>query len=168
MELRDQLTQITRERFDLAPEQCSDRQLYEALLTMTRRLAESRPAPEGTRKLYYFSAEFLMGKLLDNNLLALGVHGKVRELLSSMGRDLAQIEEQEPEPSLGNGGLGRLAACFLDSIAALGLKGDGVGLNYHYGLFHQRFADNKQMETPDPWMEPDSWLIPTGDRKSVV
>ena len=167
MELRDQLTQITRERFDLAPEQCSDRQLYEALLTMTRRLAESRPAPEGTRKLYYFSAEFLMGKLLDNNLLALGVHGKVRELLSSMGRDLAQIEEQEPEPSLGNGGLGRLAACFLDSIAALGLKGDGVGLNYHYGLFHQRFADNKQMETPDPWMEPDSWLIPTGKSFTV-
>ncbi len=167
MELRDQLTQITRERFDLAPEQCSDRQLYEALLTLTRRLAESRPAPEGTRKLYYFSAEFLMGKLLDNNLLALGVHGKVRELLSSMGRDLAQIEEQEPEPSLGNGGLGRLAACFLDSIAALGLKGDGVGLNYHYGLFHQRFADNKQMETPDPWMEPDSWLIPTGKSFTV-
>ena len=167
MELRDQLTQITRERFDLAPEQCSDRQLYEALLTLTRRLAESRPAPEGTRKLYYFSAEFLMGKLLDNNLLALGIHSKVRELLSSMGRDLAQIEEQEPEPSLGNGGLGRLAACFLDSIAALGLKGDGVGLNYHYGLFHQRFADNKQMETPDPWMEPDSWLIPTGKSFTV-
>ena len=110
MELRDQLTQITRERFDLAPEQCSDRQLYEALLTLTRRLAESRPAPEGTRKLYYFSAEFLMGKLLDNNLLALGIHSKVRELLSSMGRDLAQIEEQEPEPSLGNGGLGRRAS----------------------------------------------------------
>ncbi len=167
MELRDQLTQITRERFDLAPEQCSDRQLYEALLTMTRRLAESRPAPEGTRKLYYFSAEFLMGKLLDNNLLALGVHCKVRELLSSMGRDLAQIEEQEPEPSLGNGGLGRLAACFLDSIAALGLQGDGVGLNYHYGLFHQRFSDNKQMEVPDPWMEPDSWLIPTGKSFTV-
>ena len=167
MELRDQLTQITRERFDLAPEQCSDRQLYEALLTMTRRLAESRPAPEGTRKLYYFSAEFLMGKLLDNNLLALGVHCQVRELLSSMGRDLAQIEEQEPEPSLGNGGLGRLAACFLDSIAALGLQGDGVGLNYHYGLFHQRFSDNKQMEVPDPWMEPDSWLIPTGKSFTV-
>ena len=167
MELRDQLTQITRERFDLAPEQCSDRQLYEALLTLTRRLAESRPAPEGTRKLYYFSAEFLMGKLLDNNLLALGIHSKVRELLSSMGRDLAQIEEQEPEPSLGNGGLGRLAACFLDSIAALGLQGDGVGLNYHYGLFHQRFSDNKQMEVPDPWMEPDSWLIPTGKSFTV-
>ena len=167
MELRDQLTQITRERFDLAPEQCSDRQLYEALLTLTRRLAESRPAPEGTRKLYYFSAEFLMGKLLDNNLLALGVHCQVQELLSSMGRDLAQIEEQEPEPSLGNGGLGRLAACFLDSIAALGLQGDGVGLNYHYGLFHQRFSDNKQMEVPDPWMEPDSWLIPTGKSFTV-
>ena len=167
MDLKEQLVQITRERFDLAPEQCGDRQLYEALLTLTRRLAESRPAPEGARKLYYFSAEFLMGKLLDNNLLALGIHAEVRELLSSIGRNLDQIEELEPEPSLGNGGLGRLAACFLDSIAALGLKGDGVGLNYHYGLFRQKFADNKQMETPDPWLEPDSWLIPTGKTFTV-
>ena len=160
-ELRDHLVQITRERFDLTPEQCDYHQLYEALLALTRRLSEERPAPEGERKLYYFSAEFLMGKLLDNNLLALGIREQVRELLSSMGRDLDQIEELEPEPSLGNGGLGRLAACFLDSIAALGLPGDGVGLNYHYGLFRQKFTGNKQHETPDPWLEPDSWLIPT-------
>ena len=155
-ELRDHLVQITRERFDLTPEQCDYHQLYEALLALTRRLSEERPAPEGERKLYYFSAEFLMGKLLDNNLLALGIREQVRDLLSSMGRDLDQIEELEPEPSLGNGGLGRLAACFLDSIAALGLPGDGVGLNYHYGLFRQKFTNNKQHETPDPWLEPDS------------
>ena len=166
-ELKQQLAEITRERFALDPEACGDRQLYQALLALTRRLAEERPAPAGERKLYYFSAEFLVGKLLSNNLLALGIHGQVRELLASMGRELGDLEELEPEPSLGNGGLGRLAACFLDSIAALGLQGDGVGLNYHYGLFHQRFSDNKQMEVPDPWMEPDSWLIPTGKSFTV-
>ena len=167
MDLKERIGQITRERFGLPPEQCGDRQLYEALLVLTRNLTQERPAPGGERKLYYFSAEFLVGKLLDNNLLALGLRDQVRELLASWGHDLNAVEEQEPEPSLGNGGLGRLAACFLDSIAALGLKGDGVGLNYHYGLFHQRFADNKQMETPDPWMEPDSWLIPTGKSFTV-
>ena len=131
MDLKEELVQIIRERFDLAPEQCGDRQLYEALLILTGRQTARRPAPEGERKLYYFSAEFLMGKLLDNNLLALGIREQVRELLACWGRNLDAVEEQEPEPSLGNGGLGRLAACFLDSIAALGLKGDGVGLNYH-------------------------------------
>ncbi len=167
MDLKEELVQIIRERFDLAPEQCGDRQLYEALLILTGRQTARRPAPEGERKLYYFSAEFLMGKLLDNNLLALGIREQVRELLACWGRNLDAAEEQEPEPSLGNGGLGRLAACFLDSIAALGLKGDGVGLNYHYGLFHQRFADNKQREAPDPWIEPESWLIPTGTSFTV-
>ena len=161
MDLKECLEQTAQERFGLAPDQCSDRQLYEALLAVTRRAAEERPAPAGERKLYYFSAEFLMGKLLDNNLLALGLRDQARELLASWGRDLNAVEEQEPEPSLGNGGLGRLAACFLDSIAALGLRGDGVGLNYHYGLFRQKFADNKQAELPDPWLEPASWLIPT-------
>ena len=167
MDLKERIGQITRERFGLPPEQCGDRQLYEALLVLTRNLTQERPAPGGERKLYYFSAEFLVGKLLDNNLLALGLRDQVRELLASWGHDLNAVEEQEPEPSLGNGGLGRLAACFLDSIAALGLQGDGVGLNYHYGLFHQRFSDNKQMEVPDPWMEPDSWLIPTGKSFTV-
>ena len=167
MELKEQLANITRERFSIAPEQCDDRQLYTALLALTQRLSQARPAPAGERKLYYFSAEFLMGKLLDNNLLALGVRDEVRKLLADMGRDLNAVEEQEPEPSLGNGGLGRLAACFLDSIAALDLRGDGVGLNYHYGLFHQKFADNKQAEIPDPWMEKDSWLLPTGKAFTV-
>ncbi len=167
MDLKERIGQITRERFGLPPEQCGDRQLYEALLVLTRNLTQERPAPEGERKLYYFSAEFLVGKLLDNNLLALGLRDQVRELLASWGHDLNAVEEQEPEPSLGNGGLGRLAACFLDSIAALGLRGDGVGLCYHYGLFRQKFEDNKQKETPDPWMEAESWLIPTGKRYTV-
>ena len=162
MQLKEQLFQTTQERFGCSPDQCDDRQLYEALLLLTRQLAQNRPAPAGDRKLYYFSAEFLMGKLLSNNLLALGLHDEVRALLADLGRDLGIIESMEPEPSLGNGGLGRLAACFLDSIAALGLPGDGVGLNYHFGLFRQKFAQNRQTEEPDPWMEADSWLIPTG------
>ena len=162
MELKKQLEQITQELFSLPLEQCTNPQLYRALLHLTRCLAENRPAPAGERKLYYFSAEFLMGKLLSNNLLALGIHKQIQELLAAIGRDLSVLEALEPEPSLGNGGLGRLAACFLDSIAALELPGDGVGLNYHYGLFRQKFAENKQTEEPDPWLEPDSWLIPTG------
>ena len=162
MRLKEQLSQITQERFGLALEQCDDRKLYEALLLLTRSLAQNRPAPAGGRKLYYFSAEFLMGKLLSNNLLALGIYDQVKDLFSELGRDLSAIESIEPEPSLGNGGLGRLAACFLDSIAALGLPGDGVGLNYHYGLFRQKFDHNHQTEVPDPWIETDSWLIPTG------
>ena len=167
MEIKEQLEQFTRERFECNPDQCSDRQLYEALLVLTRRMAEARPAPQTGRKLYYFSAEFLVGKLLSNNLLALGIHDEVRRLLDGMGRDLSIIESMEPEPSLGNGGLGRLAACFLDSIAALGLPGDGVGLNYHYGLFHQKFKNNRQCEEPDPWLEPESWLIPTGKTYTI-
>ena len=162
MQLKEQLWELTRERFGCGPDQCDDSQLYEALLVLCSRLAAQRPAPEGERKLYYFSAEFLVGKLLSNNLLALGIYDQVRELLADMGRELSGIENIEPEPSLGNGGLGRLAACFLDSIAALNLPGDGVGLNYHYGLFKQKFVENKQVELPDPWIEPDSWLIPTG------
>ncbi|MCI8436908.1 MAG: glycogen/starch/alpha-glucan phosphorylase [Lawsonibacter sp.] len=162
MQLKEQLFQTTQVRFGCAPDQCDDHQLYEALLILTRQLAQDRSAPSGGRKLYYFSAEFLMGKLLSNNLLALGLHDEVRALLADLGRDLGVIESMEPEPALGNGGLGRLAACFLDSIAALGLPGDGVGLNYHYGLFRQKFDHNRQTEVPDPWMEADSWLIPTG------
>ncbi|MGE4275591.1 MAG: glycogen/starch/alpha-glucan phosphorylase [Lawsonibacter sp.] len=162
MELKEQFFQLTQERFGRSPDQCSDTQLYEALLVLTRRLSQDRPAPRAGRKLYYVSAEFLLGKLLSNHLLALGLYDQVKELLADLGRDLGMIESMEPEPSLGNGGLGRLAACFLDSIAALGLPGDGVGLNYHYGLFRQKFVDCKQTELPDPWLEGESWLIPTG------
>lgn len=165
--IKQQLSAITQARYSCAPEACTDSQLYHALLALTQDLAANRPAPETGRKLYYFSAEFLLGKLLSNNLLALGLFDEVRALLDGMGRSLAALEEAEPEPSLGNGGLGRLAACFLDSIAALGLPGDGVGLNYHYGLFRQRFVDRKQSEQPDPWLEEESWLLPTGKRYTV-
>ena len=167
MEHKQQLSAITNARFGCGPEECTDAQLYQALLALTQQLAAGRPAPKGPRKLYYFSAEFLMGKLLSNNLLALGLFEPVRALLDAMGRSLAALEEYEPEPSLGNGGLGRLAACFLDSIAALGLPGDGVGLNYHYGLFHQKFVDRRQQEQPDPWIQPESWLLPTGKSYTV-
>ena len=167
MELKQQLSAITNARFGCGPEECTDAQLYQALLALTQQLAAGRPAPKGPRKLYYFSAEFLMGKLLSNNLLALGLFEPMRALLDAMGRSLAALEEYEPEPSLGNGGLGRLAACFLDSIAALGLPGDGVGLNYHYGLFHQKFVDRRQQEQPDPWIQPESWLLPTGKSYTV-
>ena len=167
MELKQQLSAITNARFGCGPEGCTDAQLYQALLALTQQLAAGRPAPKGPRKLYYFSAEFLMGKLLSNNLLALGLFEPMRALLDAMGRSLAALEEYEPEPSLGNGGLGRLAACFLDSIAALGLPGDGVGLNYHYGLFHQKFVDRRQQEQPDPWIQPESWLLPTGKSYTV-
>ena len=167
MQVKEQLWKLTQEMFGTSPDQCNDHQLYEALLVLTRQEAQDRPAPEGSRKLYYFSAEFLVGKLLSNNLLALGLYGQVRELLEGMGRSLSSIESIEPEPSLGNGGLGRLAACFLDSIAALELPGDGVGLNYHYGLFKQKFQNHLQVEEPDPWIKQANWLIPTGRVFSV-
>lgn len=162
MNIIDQLTDITQQHWNKTPQACSNRQLYEALLELTQKLCFGRPALHGTRKLYYFSAEFLTGKLLSNNLLALGIYDTLQEYLKQWNRDLAEIEEEEPEPSLGNGGLGRLAACFLDSIAALGLPGDGVGLNYHYGLFRQTFEGEKQAELPNPWIEEKSWLTDTG------
>ncbi len=140
---------------------CTDRQLYEALLTLVNDMAKEKETQEGKKKVYYISAEFLIGKLLSNNLINLGIYEDVREILARYGKDLARIEELEPEPSLGNGGLGRLAACFLDSMATLGMAGDGIGLNYHYGLFLQSFADNLQKETPNPWLEEKSWLNKT-------
>jgi len=167
MNLAERLEALTRARWGLALTDCDAQTLCSALLILTRELSESRPAPAGARKLYYFSAEFLTGKLLSNNLLALGLFDEARELLAGMGKSLSQIEEFEPEPSLGNGGLGRLAACFLDSVAAQGLPGDGVGLNYHYGLFKQTFADCRQRERPNPWIAGDGWLIDTGRAFSV-
>lgn len=161
MQLSEEIFQLTQQHFGRAPDQCDDRQLYQALLILARQRSGERPAPTGERKLYYFSAEFLLGKLLSNQLLALGLYQPVKDYLAGMGRDLGVLESMEPEPSLGNGGLGRLAACFLDSIAALGLPGDGVGLNYHFGLFRQVFSCCKQTEEPDPWLQSDGWLIPT-------
>ena len=141
--------------------ECTDREIYDALLTSVNELAAEKESNEGKRKLYYISAEFLIGKLLSNNLINLGLYDEVKKELSEAGRSLAEIEEIEPEPSLGNGGLGRLAACFLDSIASLGLNGDGVGLNYHFGLFKQEFKDNLQYETKNPWIDKKSWLNKT-------
>ena len=155
------LQEIVTKRTGKAISQCSNKELYFSLLEMTKGMAEEKVSNEGKRKLYYISAEFLIGKLLSNNLINLGIYEDVKKLLADNGKSLAEIEEVEPEPSLGNGGLGRLAACFLDSIASLGLNGDGVGLNYHYGLFKQVFKNNLQNETPNPWIEKESWLTKT-------
>ncbi|NLV87001.1 MAG: glycogen/starch/alpha-glucan phosphorylase [Clostridiales bacterium] len=162
MKLKSRLESLAQNSFALPLIDCSPQQVFELLLILCRNLAYERPAPKGEKKLYYFSAEFLLGKLLSNNLLALGIYDEAKAVLSDLGLELSEIEDFEPEPSLGNGGLGRLAACFLDSIAALGLWGDGVGLNYHYGLFFQRFENHKQGEYPNPWIKPQSWLVETG------
>ena len=140
---------------------CTDKELYTALLAISQQSAAKKEENAGKKKLYYISAVFLIGKLLSNNLINLGLYDDVKAILEENGKSLAAVEEAEPEPSLGNGGLGRLAACFLDSIATLGLNGDGIGLNYHFGLFKQLFKDNKQEEAPNPWIENASWLTKT-------
>ena len=140
---------------------CTDQEVYEALLTYTKEQLAAKGYHDGKKKIYYISAEFLIGKLLSNNLINLGIYDEVAEFLKKNGKSLAEIESVEPEPSLGNGGLGRLAACFLDSIATLGLPGEGIGLNYHLGLFKQVFEDNLQHEVPNPWITPDFWLTAT-------
>ncbi len=138
--------------------ECSNRQIYDALLDMTQERAKEKVSNQGKKKVYYISAEFLIGKLLSNNLINLGIYDEVKAELEAAGKHLTEIEEFEPEPSLGNGGLGRLAACFLDSIASLGLNGDGIGLNYHLGLFKQEFENHLQKESVNPWIEEHSWL----------
>ncbi|WP_075679812.1 glycogen/starch/alpha-glucan phosphorylase [Roseburia sp. 831b] len=155
------LQEIVTNRYNKSIADCTNEEIYFALLEMTKGMAKAKESNEGKRKLYYISAEFLIGKLLSNNLINLGIYDDVKKLLAENGKNLCEIEEVEPEPSLGNGGLGRLAACFLDSIATLGLNGDGVGLNYHYGLFKQVFENNLQHETPNPWIEKESWLTKT-------
>ena len=140
---------------------CTNQELYLALLELVRQKSADRVQPVTGRKLYYISAEFLIGKLLSNNLINLGLYDEARDALAAVGKSLSDIEEVEPEPSLGNGGLGRLAACFLDSLATLNLPGDGVGLRYHFGLFHQSFEDGVQNEKPDPWLTAHSWAEKT-------
>jgi len=140
---------------------CTDQEIYLALLDIVREKSAARVRPVTGRKLYYISAEFLIGKLLSNNLINLGLYDDTRAALAAAGKNLSDIEEVEPEPSLGNGGLGRLAACFLDSLATLNLPGDGVGLRYHFGLFHQSFKDGVQNELPDPWLTAHSWAEKT-------
>ncbi len=154
MNIQEKLKQILGKEIA----QASNEEIYHALLTIVQELAAAKERTDSKKKLYYISAEFLIGKLLSNNMINLGIYKEVKEILEANGKDIAQIEEAEPEPSLGNGGLGRLAACFLDSIATLGLAGDGIGLNYHLGLFKQEFKDHLQKETPNPWIEKKSWL----------
>ena len=141
--------------------QASNEEIYGALLSMVQEMAGEKERTDSKKKLYYISAEFLIGKLLSNNMINLGIFNEVKDVLAQNGKNIAEIEEVEPEPSLGNGGLGRLAACFLDSIATLGLAGEGIGLNYHLGLFKQEFKNNLQRETPNPWIEEKSWLKKT-------
>lgn len=141
--------------------ECSNQEIYDALLTIVQDMAKEKEYKEGKKKIYYISAEFLIGKLLSNNLINLGIYSEVKEILKKAGKDICQIEELEQEPSLGNGGLGRLAACFLDSIATLGYTGAGIGLNYHLGLFKQKFENRLQKETKNPWIEEKSWLTKT-------
>ena len=155
------LSKAVSRKYNKTIEKCSNEEIYIALLEMTKQMAEDKVSNEGKKKLYYISAEFLIGKLLSNNLINLGIYEQVRSELEASGKSIAEIEEIELEPSLGNGGLGRLAACFVDSIATLGLNGDGVGLNYHYGLFKQVFDHNLQKETPNPWITDESWLTKT-------
>ncbi|MBQ7756732.1 MAG: glycogen/starch/alpha-glucan phosphorylase, partial [Oscillospiraceae bacterium] len=161
------LSDIVMEKYGKTLDQCTDQEIYYALLEITQKLSEEEVRDNGKKKVYYISAEFLIGKLLSNNLINLGIYDMVKNELACFGKDITAIEEIEPEPSLGNGGLGRLAACFLDSIATLGLDGDGIGLNYHFGLFKQVFKKNLQTATPDPWIENEGWLIKTDKTYTV-
>ena len=158
MNLEQELNEITGRMFGKNIAACSTPLLYNALMVLAKERMSAHPVIKGDRKLYYISMEFLIGKLLSNNLINLGLYDEVKEVLKENGHTLSEIEEHEPEPSLGNGGLGRLAACFLDSIATLGLPGDGIGLNYHFGLFKQVFKDNLQKAEKNDWIEHDSWL----------
>ena len=159
--IEDELKNIAKEMFGKELDKCTDKEAYYCVLELTKGLTQSTTPIAGEKKIYYISAEFLIGRLMSNNLINLGMYDKVKEVLAKHGKDMALIEECEPEPSLGNGGLGRLAACFLDSIATLGLPGDGIGLNYHLGLFKQEFKDKKQFATKNEWIEKLSWLNKT-------
>lgn len=165
--MEQELNKVLGERFGKTLEEACMEEIYHALLTIVKGRMKDLKKNTGSRKLYYISAEFLIGKLLSNNLINLGLFDETAEVLKKHGIDIADIEEAETEPSLGNGGLGRLAACFLDSIATLELQGDGVGLNYHDGLFKQTFADHKQREEKNPWMTGDDWLTRTDVRFEV-
>ena len=152
------LEMLVSKKLGKAISESSNQEIYQALMTVVQDMAEQKESNEGKKKVYYVSAEFLIGKLLSNNMINLGIYEDVRKMLAANGKDICEIEEIEAEPSLGNGGLGRLAACFLDSIATLGYNGAGIGLNYHLGLFQQKFADHMQKETKNPWMDRSGWL----------
>ena len=157
--MEERIQAILKERFGRDLDNCTKSEIFEALMVITKQEMAGRTRNTGNKKLYYISAEFLIGKLLSNNLINLGMYEEVEKALATHGRELTEIEEMEMEPSLGNGGLGRLAACFLDSIATLGLPGDGIGLNYHFGLFRQLLVDHKQKEVKNPWITNESWLV---------
>nr|WP_296109770.1 glycogen/starch/alpha-glucan phosphorylase [uncultured Terrisporobacter sp.] len=156
------LSQILSSKCNKDISTCTNEELYFVLLEIVQELGEQKvKKKQDKKKLYYISAEFLIGKLLSNNLINLGIYDEVKKILAENGKNLSEVEEVEPEPSLGNGGLGRLAACFLDSIATLGLPGDGIGLNYHLGLFKQVFKNNLQTEEINEWINNQSWLNKT-------
>ena len=161
LNLEEQLKETAQEMFGKSLADLSDQETYYVVLVMTKKLMSLSDGNEGEKKIYYISAEFLIGKLLSNNLINLGIYDRMDEILKKYGKNLSVIEEAEPEPSLGNGGLGRLAACFLDSIATLGLPGEGIGLNYHFGLFRQEFRDRLQTAQKNDWIEENSWLTKT-------
>ena len=152
------LEDLSQRFFGKTLEETTDEETYVVLLSLVKGMERATIPNDGDKKIYYISAEFLIGKLLSNNLINLGIYDKVEEILKNRGKELSRIEEIEPEPSLGNGGLGRLAACFMDSIATLGLPGEGIGLNYHFGLFKQVFENRLQTEEKNDWIQNDSWL----------
>lgn len=158
MNLKKELTSLLNQPIKNA----TDSQLYEAVVSLVKNRNAEIPAMTGDKKLYYISAEFLIGRQLGKNLINLGLYDEMKQMLTEEGKDLSSIEQMESEPSLGNGGLGRLAACFLDSIATLDMAGDGIGLNYHFGLFRQKFENNRQVEVPDEWLTGKNFLIDTG------
>ena len=165
--MEQRIEKVLKANFGRGIAQCTEEEIQKGLLILTKQEMANRPKLSGKKKVYYISAEFLIGKLLSNNLINLGMYDGVKEALKKHNKDLSLIEEYEPEPSLGNGGLGRLAACFLDSIATLALPGDGVGLNYHYGLFEQKFENRLQKEVKNPWITDKCWLNRT-DRSFLV
>ena len=168
MTLEERLQKWTKKLYKKEIAGCDSSELYYSILNVTKDLMAEKPVISGEKKVYYISAEFLIGKLLSNNLINLQVYEEMEKLLAAKGKSLAEVEEAEPEPSLGNGGLGRLAACFLDSIASLGLPGDGIGLNYHFGLFKQVFQDNLQTAEKNDWIEKQSWLTRTNTTYTVM
>lgn len=167
-QIEERLSALAKRLYRKPIQECTDAQLYNCVLMLTKEALADRKANEGKKKVYYISMEFLIGKLLSNNLINLGIYDQMESVLAKNGKNLSAIEDAEPEPSLGNGGLGRLAACFLDSIATLGLPGDGIGLNYHFGLFKQVFKDHLQMAEKNSWIEKRSWLNETGTTFEVV
>uniref|UniRef100_UPI0040573AB9 glycogen/starch/alpha-glucan phosphorylase n=1 Tax=Acetatifactor sp. TaxID=1872090 RepID=UPI0040573AB9 len=162
MKVEERLVALTKKAYGKKIAECTNAELYDCVLQMTKEMMEEAPVITGEKKVYYISMEFLIGKLLSNNLINLGIYEELNSVLAANDKCLADIEEAEPEPSLGNGGLGRLAACFLDSIASLGLPGDGIGLNYHFGLFKQVFKNHLQNAEKNEWIQENSWLTPTG------